>query len=189
MGSIRIRMLGEVPSDLVLYISENYQDVKESNATWTFRKPTSCTIFPKDQSILNPKKQTDKDKRKFQQLYLVFDTNSDDAQLQVQVTFPDEEKLVSRRRQAQDTLNEAMGNDTNAVAVTTDGLTMEEREEQAEKNFLAIKERVLARQGSDKYHSNIDFVEQNIVAHEDEKMYFKQKRDRIDRNTDLIKRR
>ena len=100
MGSVRIRMLGEVPSDLVLYISENYQDVKESNATWTFEKPTTCTILPKDQRISNPKKQTDKDTRKFQQLYLLFDTNSDDAQLQVQVTFPDEEQLERRRRVA-----------------------------------------------------------------------------------------
>lgn len=65
MGAIRIRLTGQVPSDLILYMSENYQNVSEANSTWTFSAPTGVTIFPKDQHITNPKKATDKDKKKF----------------------------------------------------------------------------------------------------------------------------
>ena len=66
MGSVRIRLFGQVPSDLVLYISENFSTVSEANATWSFNRPTGVTIFPKDQNIINPKKATDKDNKKFQ---------------------------------------------------------------------------------------------------------------------------
>lgn len=49
-------------------------------------------------------------------------------------------------------------------------MTLLEKEALAEKNFNKIKEKVLARQGVSKYESNKDFIESNLVAHEDNKM-------------------
>ena len=191
MGSVRIRIFGQVPPDLILYVSENYQNVTESNSTWSFTHPTGVTIFPKDQHILNPKKATDKDKKKFQQLYLKFDTSKDDAQFQVQVTFPEEEYFERKRRQAQEALNEAMGNEAPDLSTLKDkdGMTLDEKEALAEKNFKIIKDRVLARQGKRAETSNKDFVESNIVAHEDKTMGPQQKRQRLERNQQLIKNR
>ena len=49
-GSIHLSIKGELPSDLVVYISERsyskYFTVE--NATWTFKRPTQLTIYPKD---------------------------------------------------------------------------------------------------------------------------------------------
>jgi len=69
-------------------------------------------------------------------------------------------------------MDEAMGNDAPDLSTIKDkeGMTIFEREAMAEKNFNKIKERILARQGINKYDLNKDFIESNIVAHEDQKM-------------------
>ena len=73
IGAIRIRLQGQVPSDLVLYMSEIFQDVTKANATWIYKQPTSFTIFPKDQQR---KTETLKQKNgnKFEHLYLLFES-------------------------------------------------------------------------------------------------------------------
>lgn len=49
-GCIKMQIFGEMPSDLVVYISERsfskYATVE--NATWTFRKQKIFTIYPKE---------------------------------------------------------------------------------------------------------------------------------------------
>lgn len=74
-GPIQIRLLGEVPSDLIVHISEHYQEVNEVNATWTFKHPSlQCfTIYPKDMRILSPREDSNT-KNYFQRLYFSFDT-------------------------------------------------------------------------------------------------------------------
>ena len=37
VGAIRIILQGQVPSDLVLYMSEIFQDVNKANATWIYK--------------------------------------------------------------------------------------------------------------------------------------------------------
>ena len=78
---------------------------------------------------------------------MTFETRKDEAQFQVQVTFPEEEALVRKRRLAQEALNEAMGNEAPDLATMKDkdGMSLEEKEALAEKNFKIIKDRVLAR--------------------------------------------
>lgn len=48
------------------------------------------------------------------------------------------------------------------VSIDEDGLTLEERAEQAEIRFKAIADQIEKRKGPDKYATNIDFVGQNI---------------------------
>lgn len=151
IGSVRIALRGKVPLDLVVYISENFANITPQNATWTFENRKVFCVFPRDQKILNPKKQTDKDQKKFQRLYLLFVTNIPDQKFQVQVTFPEEEMQSKRRSQAAEALSQATGGGVSAGDVKLpnnllraaassmpeeeeedDGLTMEEREEQAE---------------------------------------------------------
>lgn len=65
-----------------------------------------------------------------------------------------------------------MGNEAPDLSTLKDkdGMTLDEKEALAEKNFKIIKDRVLARQGKRAETSNKDFVESNIVAHEDKTM-------------------
>ena len=42
-----------------------------------------------------------------------------------------------------------------------EGLTMEQREEQAEKRFKAIAKKVVQREGLDKYEAKVDYVSSN----------------------------
>ena len=102
VGSIRVQMKGNVPSDLKVYVSENFSAVNDKNATWTFDKQTVFSILPREQRILNPKKQTDKDAKKFQQLYFLFVTEKPDSSFKVQVNFPEEEEQERRRQLASD---------------------------------------------------------------------------------------
>ena len=91
-----------MPSDLSIYISENHANVTEQNATWTWRNPhASFTIYPRDQNIQNAKKASDQDKRRFLQLYLVFETGQEDSEFKLQVTFPENEELELRRKMMQ----------------------------------------------------------------------------------------
>ena len=62
-----------------MHISENHQQVTEANARWTFEKQSIFSILPRDQKIENPRKQTDKDAKRFQVLYLMFVTNTHDS--------------------------------------------------------------------------------------------------------------
>ena len=64
-GAMRFYFKGNIPKDLTVHVSENYQVVTESNASWSFIKPSVFTLHPRDQNILNPSKQTDKDGKKF----------------------------------------------------------------------------------------------------------------------------
>ena len=134
-----------------MHISENHQQVTEANARWTFEKQSIFSLLPRDQKIENPRKQTDKDAKRFQVLYLMFVTDTHDSKFQVQVTFPDHEELERRRKLTADQLNSVMGlGDVptgSAMALSLkkahlnhrdDGLTLDEREEQAETRFKAI---------------------------------------------------
>ena len=64
---------------MVLYVSEHYRNVTETNATWIFTKPTNVQIYPKDQRVLNPRQLDRVQSQKFEKLYLVFDSRSPDA--------------------------------------------------------------------------------------------------------------
>lgn len=60
IGSARFKLIGKVPADLAIYISENHTNVTEQNATWTCKNPfSSYTIYPRDQCIHNAKKASD----------------------------------------------------------------------------------------------------------------------------------
>lgn len=108
IGPININLHGLVPQDLIVCVSENYQDANEATATWSFAKCQKFVILPKDQRVLaNPKKHRQGElKERFLSplLYFVFDTTSSDendhlntdGQFNVQVTFPGEEKLQRR---------------------------------------------------------------------------------------------
>ena len=49
LGSSRFKLIGKVPSDLAIFISENHTNVTESNATWSWKSPlASFTIYPKE---------------------------------------------------------------------------------------------------------------------------------------------
>ena len=102
MGTMRVCLKGEPPKDLLVVASENFSEVTEENATWTFRNSTIFHLSPRDQKIQNPRKQTDKDARKFQKIYFLFITGIEDSKFYVQVTFPDEEDLERRRNAASD---------------------------------------------------------------------------------------
>ena len=66
LGSARFKLIGKVPSDLAIFISENHANVMETNATWTWKNPlASFTIHPKEQRIHNAKKASEQDKRRF----------------------------------------------------------------------------------------------------------------------------
>lgn len=81
-----------------MYISENFNVVNAKNATWTFHNPTVFNIHPRDQKIRNPKKATLQDSKKFQRIFLTFETKLDECYFQIQVTFPDDEELERRRK-------------------------------------------------------------------------------------------
>ena len=49
-----------------------------------------------------------------------------------------------------------------------DGLTLNEREAQAETRFKAIKDKIIARQGGDRYATNVDYVSTNMLEAEQE---------------------
>ena len=99
LGPMKVALRGAgVPGDLAVHISENHQSVTEANATWSFRSARAFTLFPRDQRILDPRKATDKDARRFQRLYLLFESGADDCEFYVQVTYPEEEQLEVRRK-------------------------------------------------------------------------------------------
>ena len=54
MGSIKIKLVGEVPPDLTICISEQYPDANEHNATWVMKRPSVIcfVIKPKDLRFL-----------------------------------------------------------------------------------------------------------------------------------------
>ena len=64
-GTVKFQLRGKVPPDLTVHISENYQHVTEANARWTFEKQSIFSLLPRDQKIENPRKQTDKDAKRF----------------------------------------------------------------------------------------------------------------------------
>ena len=97
-GAVRFYFRGRIPKDLNVHISENYMTVNETNATWSYVQPSVFTLLPRDQNILNPSKQTDKDGKKFQVLYLSLQTSQEDAKFSIQVNFPDEEEYERRRK-------------------------------------------------------------------------------------------
>ena len=43
-----MKLHGSVPEDLLVCVSENYQDSSEATATWTFNKRHKFMLFPKD---------------------------------------------------------------------------------------------------------------------------------------------
>lgn len=65
IGSMRVTLKGDVPADIAVYISENHTTVTPENATWTFKEQKVFCLLPREQKILNVKKQTDKDGRIF----------------------------------------------------------------------------------------------------------------------------
>ena len=77
---------------------------------------------------------------------MLFKTNVPDWKLHVQVTFPDEELHAKRRTVAQSQLDVATGGGENKksgvqtplIEVGEEGLSIEERAEQAEVRFQAI---------------------------------------------------
>jgi len=109
IGAIRFAIKGLPPKNLIVHISENFSAVNESNATWTFHKPTVFTILPRDQKITNPRKASASDFNKFQRLFLAFETEADECQFRIEVSFPDEEEHERRRRVASDQLNMTIG--------------------------------------------------------------------------------
>lgn len=94
-------MVGEVPPDLVVCISEQYQDVTEINATWVMKHPavTNFVILPKDLRIFKSTIDFIASKRRFETLHLVFDSKVPEAQFEVHVTFPYTEQLAEKRKQ------------------------------------------------------------------------------------------
>ena len=48
MGTIRLNIRGKPPSDLKIFVSENYSHVTEENATWSFLNPTVFTMIPRE---------------------------------------------------------------------------------------------------------------------------------------------
>ena len=57
IGSVKFILRGNVPKDLIIYISEDHKRVTEKNATWTFTDQRRVfSIFPADQANLNSKK-------------------------------------------------------------------------------------------------------------------------------------
>ena len=57
IGSVKFVLRGNVPKDLIIYISEDQKHVTEKNATWTFANQRRVfSIFPSDQANLNSKK-------------------------------------------------------------------------------------------------------------------------------------
>ena len=119
-GPIRISLHGDIPSDLIVYISEHYQEVTELNATWTFEQPLlECfTIYPKDMRFLNPKKDM-YSKHQFQRLFFAFDTQVTLATFFVHVSFPKEDR-------------------NNSMRLKADSIDLDEQEAQAERNFREI---------------------------------------------------
>lgn len=75
VGSMRVVLRGDVPADISVYISENFPNVTPENASWTFKEKKVFSLLPRDQRIINPKKQTDKDSRILQKLYMLFVTS------------------------------------------------------------------------------------------------------------------
>ena len=147
---MRVALRGaDVPGDLAVHISENHQNVTEANATWSFRSPRAFTLFPRDQRILDPRKATDKDARRFQRLYLLFESAADDCEFYVQVTFPEEEQIEIRRRIQAEQLAAALdgglgsGQASLSVEAGADGSELEQRAEEAEVRFKAISHRVM----------------------------------------------
>ena len=53
-GSIKIKLAGDVPADLVICISEQYSDATEHNSTWVKKHPTVVCFHlkPKDLRFL-----------------------------------------------------------------------------------------------------------------------------------------
>ena len=84
VGAIVVKLKNEVPDDLTVLISETFQAVTDTNATWTFKRPTSFTLFPSDQKFI----KNSESRKKFSQINLVFVTEAEDARFLVQVTFP-----------------------------------------------------------------------------------------------------
>ena len=140
IGSVRFKILGKVPADLSMFISENHTAVTEANATWTCKNPSkSYTINPKDQCIQNAKKASDQDKKKFQLLYLVFQTALEDAEFSIQVTFPEEELLEQRHRKSNYGGADSDSSQPASHRYRDDSLlSLDDKEAQAEKNFYAI---------------------------------------------------
>ena len=169
LGPMKVALRGaDVPPDLAVHISENHQSVTEANATWSFRSPRAFTLFPRDQRILDPRKATDKDARRFQRLYLLFESAADDCEFYVQVTFPEEEQLEIRRKIQAEQLAAALdgalaGKELNTEA-SADATDLELRAMEAEERFKAINLKVIKARGLDKYFSDIDFIEKNKLS-------------------------
>ena len=174
---MRFLLKGEF-NDLKVYISEKFPIVTPENATWIFEGKKSFSVFPHEQQqIVKQKQHAQKDSKHFQRLFLLFTTSVVDRQLNVQVTFPDEEIQVQRRQQAEDQLTLAavgpnselkMSNNLLRAAYKSanndlDGLTMEEREEQAEQRFRAIANQVGKHDKWSRWQSKRNFVEENLL--------------------------
>ena len=84
VGAIVVKFKDEVPDDLTVLISETFQAVTDTNATWIFKRPKSFTLFPSDQKFI----KNSESRKKFSQINLVFVTEAEDARFLVQVTFP-----------------------------------------------------------------------------------------------------
>ena len=169
LGPMKVALRGaEVPPDLAVHISENHQGVTEANATWSFRSPRAFTLFPRDQRILDPRKATDKDARRFQRLYFLFESAADDCEFYVQVTFPEEEQLEIRRKIQAEQLAAALDGALAAKELSTefsaDATDLELKAMEAEERFKAINLRVIKERGLDKYFSDIDFIEKNRLS-------------------------
>ena len=170
LGPMKVALRGaDVPPDLAVHISENHQSVTEANATWSFRSPRAFTLFPRDQRILDPRKATDKDARRFQRLYLLFESAADDCEFYVQVTFPEEEQLEARRKIQAEQLAAALdgtsaGKEASLSADGADAEDLELRAMEAEERFKAIQFKVMKQRGLDKYFSDIDFIEKNRIS-------------------------
>ena len=115
-GPISFKLLGNVPTDLRVYISETFRTVTEENATWTYTFPSfkNFTIFAA--------------KGKFANAYLNFVSKVDDAQFRVQVNFPSQEHHDHRKWQ-QSQLEPSRDK----------RLSLDQQEEVAERKFYEIQ--------------------------------------------------
>ena len=108
---MKIKLVGMVPKDLVICISEHYPDATEHNATWVIKHPQylSFIIKPEDLRFLGAQKDYLASKRKFETVHFVFDSKMPEAQFEVHVTFPHMEWLEKKRRSQLKILKDVTG--------------------------------------------------------------------------------
>ena len=95
IGQMAFKILGRVPVDLEIFISEHVRSVNRSNYTWKFDNPTSFMINPTDQIVVD---YVNSSRKKFGHVYMSFESKADHNEFYVQVTFPDQDAMDHRIR-------------------------------------------------------------------------------------------